>query len=199
VVQQTLLGKRPTATKLDEIRAKYLRQEANVQIVSRKDKRKEDSDEEGESTDFFSFAAADGEIPEDPSLRLPEYIPPPPPTVEVQEEEVPGTSYDDFGRSSNADSVMQFIPHGKKSKKETINFIDVSADDLRPDSQEWVKNITAEDPAPRRSRDAPGGLTKRKHQITYLAFEAKEREQTLKAQWAQNRHNKRATQSKYGF
>ncbi|CAG7689972.1 unnamed protein product [Allacma fusca] len=199
VVQQTLLGKRPTATKLEEIRAKYLRQEANVEIVSRKDKRKEESDEEDEPADFFSFAAGDETVPEDPSLRIPEYQPPVSPTLQVEQEETPGPSYDNYSDSSNAESVMQFIPQGKKSKKETINFIDVSADDLRPDSQEWVKNITAEDPAPRRSRDAPGGLTKRKHQITYLAFEAKEREQSLKAQWAQNRHNKRMTQSKYGF
>lgn len=42
-------------------------------------------------------------------------------------------------------------------------------------------------------------MTKRKHQITYLAFEAKAREQELKNQWAQNRANKMATKNKYGF
>jgi len=42
-------------------------------------------------------------------------------------------------------------------------------------------------------------MQKKKHQITYLAFEAKAREQELQAQWAQNRATKRQTQMKYGF
>lgn len=78
VVQQTMLGKRPAPSKLDEIKAKYLKQEANVQIVSRKNKKQEEekneSDEEG--SDFFSFSSAKEQIPDDPSLRLPDYVPP---------------------------------------------------------------------------------------------------------------------------
>jgi len=42
-------------------------------------------------------------------------------------------------------------------------------------------------------------MVKRKHQITYLAHEAKAREQELQNQWAQNRMSRRQTQSKYGF
>ena len=40
---------------------------------------------------------------------------------------------------------------------------------------------------------------KKKHQITYLAAEAKAREEELQNQWAQNRNARRQTQNKYGF
>jgi len=52
---------------------------------------------------------------------------------------------------------------------------------------------------PPRKNNLPGGMMKRKHQITYLAAEAKAREEELQNQWAQNRTARRATQSKYGF
>ncbi len=42
-------------------------------------------------------------------------------------------------------------------------------------------------------------MQKRKHQITYLAVEAKAREQELQQQWAANRANRRQTKMKYGF
>ncbi len=42
-------------------------------------------------------------------------------------------------------------------------------------------------------------LQKKKHQITYLAAQAKAREVDLKNQWAQNKSTKRQTQAKYGF
>ncbi|VDP05952.1 unnamed protein product, partial [Soboliphyme baturini] len=45
----------------------------------------------------------------------------------------------------------------------------------------------------------PGGVAKRKHQITYLAFLAKEREEQLQNQWAQNRHTRKQSRMKYGF
>ena len=38
---------------------------------------------------------------------------------------------------------MQYVKGGKR-KKEAMNIIDISADDLRPDSTEWIKNITDE-------------------------------------------------------
>jgi proline-rich protein PRCC len=42
-------------------------------------------------------------------------------------------------------------------------------------------------------------MMKKKHQITYLAAEAKAREEELQNQWAQNRNARRQTQNKYGF
>ena len=53
-------------------------------------------------------------------------------------------------------------------------------------------------PQPKKG-EGPSTVSKRKHQITYLAFQAKEREQLLKNQWAANAQTKRQTQAKYGF
>jgi len=39
---------------------------------------------------------------------------------------------------------MKYLPKKKKGKAEAQNFIEVKADDLRSDSNEWVKNITDE-------------------------------------------------------
>ena len=53
--------------------------------------------------------------------------------------------------------------------------------------------------------DKPGpkntivGNSRRKHQITYLAAMAKEKEQELKKAWAASASNRRAAASKYGF
>jgi hypothetical protein len=37
---------------------------------------------------------------------------------------------------------MQYVPRRKKGKDSELNFIEVKADDLRPDNTEWIKNIT---------------------------------------------------------
>lgn len=90
----------------------------------------------------------------------------------------------------------------RKGQAEEIKFIDVSVDDQLSDKTQWLtKSITEElvHRPSRRKNDMPTQLQKRKHQITYLAFQAKERELELKNQWSQNRLTKRETQAKYGF
>ncbi|MGH0175133.1 UNVERIFIED_CONTAM: hypothetical protein FKN15_069323 [Acipenser sinensis] len=47
--------------------------------------------------------------------------------------------------------------------------------------------------------DQPTGQQRRKHQITYLIHQAKERELELKNSWAENKLTRRQTQAKYGF
>lgn len=47
--------------------------------------------------------------------------------------------------------------------------------------------------------DQPTGQQRRKHQITYLIHQAKEREMELKNSWAENKLTRRQTQAKYGF
>lgn len=46
---------------------------------------------------------------------------------------------------------------------------------------------------------APSSMAKRKHQITYLAYQAKQNETKLKNEWAQGRINREQSRSKYGF
>ena len=89
----------------------------------------------------------------------------------------------------------------KVAGKESIadNIIDVNQGDLTADPREWLtKTLTQDDDAPG-PRCNIGGTTKRKHQITYLAAMAKQNENELKKQWAENSQSRRAHQSKYGF
>ena len=79
------------------------------------------------------------------------------------------------------------------------NIIEVNQGDLTADPREWLtKTLTQDDEAPG-PRCNIGGTTKRKHQITYLAAMAKQNENELKKQWAENSQSRRAHQSKYGF
>ncbi|KAL5253184.1 hypothetical protein ACHWQZ_G013087 [Mnemiopsis leidyi] len=68
-------------------------------------------------------------------------------------------------------------------------------------TDEWaLKNLDYSDDKPQSSGKCPlKGQTRRKNQINYLAWQAKEREADLKKQWGDNRMNRHATQSKYGF
>jgi proline-rich protein PRCC len=123
----------------------------------------------------------------------------PPPSFEQQEadeaEEAPEPP-------KNREDWMKYLQPGKQKGKvppAPINIIDVRADDLRPAESDWLKTITDKSVIPPRKANLPGGMSKRKHQITYLAAEAKAREEELQNQWAANRHSRRQTQSKYGF
>ncbi|XP_064608289.1 proline-rich protein PRCC-like [Liolophura sinensis] len=90
---------------------------------------------------------------------------------------------------------------GKKARgREQVNFIDIDTNEFTG-TQDLMKTLTVEQEhtSHRKKDNQPSGRQRHKHQITYLAFQAKERELTLKNQWAQNRQTKRQTQSKYGF
>ncbi|KAG8251764.1 proline-rich protein PRCC isoform X2 [Homalodisca vitripennis] len=89
-----------------------------------------------------------------------------------------------------------------RMQAQDVSVIDVSGDAIMPDSREWLtKQLTEETnhrPSHKR-KDGPTTQQKRKHQITYLAFQAKENELELKNQWANNRMSRKQTQAKYGF
>lgn len=89
---------------------------------------------------------------------------------------------------------------GKKGMSEAINFINVSADDGLLTRDEWMtKALTEEKPThsfSKKQDGLPSQKQKQKHQITYLAHQAKERELELKNNWASNRMNKLQTQAK---
>lgn len=88
---------------------------------------------------------------------------------------------------------------GKKNSKETIELMNVKANDIMGDTKSnLMKQITKEYKPPS-NRDYFGSGSKRKHQITYLAFVAKERDQELRETWAQNKFNKTQARQKYGF
>lgn len=92
----------------------------------------------------------------------------------------------------------------KRSRKGDIQFIDISQDQVTSNHEEWKRNQlqseTQYQPTGRLNvGEGPGTGTKKKHQITYLAHQAKANEAELQAMWATNRQSRRQTQSKYGF
>uniref|UniRef100_A0A1B6EYH8 Proline-rich protein PRCC n=1 Tax=Cuerna arida TaxID=1464854 RepID=A0A1B6EYH8_9HEMI len=89
-----------------------------------------------------------------------------------------------------------------KMQAQEVSVIDVSGDAIMPDSRDWLTKQLTEETSHRPShkrKDGPTTQQKRKHQITYLAFQAKENELELKNQWANNRMSRKQTQAKYGF
>ncbi|XP_063995729.1 proline-rich protein PRCC [Diachasmimorpha longicaudata] len=94
---------------------------------------------------------------------------------------------------------------GIKRKNELIqgtNIIDISGDDIKPDEREWLVKALTEEPVQRTvslSSAGPSTASKKKHQITYLAHQAKAMEIELQNQWAANKMARKQTKSKYGF
>lgn len=92
----------------------------------------------------------------------------------------------------------------KRARKGDIQFIDISQDQVGLSHDEWQRNQLQSEtqfvPTGRLNvGEGPGTGTKKKHQITYLAYQAKANEAELQAMWANNRQSRRQTQSKYGF
>lgn len=66
------------------------------------------------------------------------------------------------------------------------------------DNLDYIKSVS-EERQQEVSGPLPSMMAKRKHQITYLAFQAKQNELKLKNEWAQGRANRDQARSKYGF
>ncbi|KAJ8335244.1 hypothetical protein SKAU_G00408830 [Synaphobranchus kaupii] len=88
--------------------------------------------------------------------------------------------------------------------KEEVKFLEIKGDDQLSGSQQWLTKNMTEEKEQRKSfskkkGEQPTGQQRRKHQITYLIHQAKERELELKNSWADNKLTRRQTQAKYGF
>jgi Mitotic checkpoint regulator, MAD2B-interacting len=132
----------------------------------------------------------------DTNIYGPAVAPYPPPAP------LPSASTDGDDLLADAEALQRLVGRtGMRKQREELNFVDIHNDDIKPTPREWmVTALTDEsergDPGPRCTIK---GEKKKKHQITYLAALAKERENVLKQQWANNAQTRRATQSKYGF
>ncbi|XP_077051307.1 proline-rich protein PRCC isoform X1 [Siphateles boraxobius] len=112
---------------------------------------------------------------------------------------------DESGSSSMFNDEAFRRLQGKQNRgREEIKFLEIKGDDQLSGAKQWMsKNMSAE-VEPRKSfskkrGDQPTGQQRRKHQITYLIHQAKERELELKNNWADNKMTRRQTQAKYGF
>lgn len=161
----------------------------------------DDSDEE-QSTDFFSLSKpleepilpSVGPVAEPkPEIVIP-VEPEPNPTPEIEMIQGPDLELDD--------SALQQLCGGSKRKRTNVQaeIIDVSQRDLVPDRNEWmIKAITDEKLTRIPKQEVKNSLGKRKHQITYLADQARVNQVELEEQWAHNRMMKKQTRQKYGF
>lgn len=112
------------------------------------------------------------------------------------EPDEPGTSVYDVELDDGA------LVRLRGKRKEEINIIDVCADSQVDKNQILIRGLTEQSTYSSHSNTSDFNTSqqhRRKHQITYLAQQAKAREQDLKNTWAQNRMTKRQTQAKYGF
>ncbi|XP_047984524.1 proline-rich protein PRCC isoform X2 [Leguminivora glycinivorella] len=111
------------------------------------------------------------------------------------------------GSSNDAldeEAIMKLCGARGKRKREDIQIVDVNQSEVLADAREWLAKGLTDDTSKRvssskRKGNEPTSQQKRKHQITYLAHQAKANEVELQNQWANNRQSKRQTQSKYGF
>ncbi|XP_043283446.1 proline-rich protein PRCC [Venturia canescens] len=90
----------------------------------------------------------------------------------------------------------------KNKMIEEANIIEINGEDIKPDEREWLVKAMTEEPVQRpvsMQGAGPSSQSKKKHQITYLAHQAKAMEVELKNTWSQNRMARKQTQSKYGF
>lgn len=120
---------------------------------------------------------------------------------ETERQSVPTvpTGEEEFQQLLQSDEFLRM--QGKKHRgKESINIVDVNADDFIS-TVDVHKSMTEEQPdrMSHKKGDGPSSQQKRKHQITYLAHQAKEREIALKNEWSNNRMSRKQTQAKYGF
>ncbi|XP_077364243.1 proline-rich protein PRCC [Festucalex cinctus] len=109
------------------------------------------------------------------------------------------------GNSAMFDDEAFMRLQGKRNRgKEEVKFLEIKGDDQLIGHQQWITKSISEEKQTRGSFSKkrggmPTGQQRRKHQITYLIHQAKERELELKNSWAENRMTRRQTQAKYGF
>ncbi|XP_057367326.1 proline-rich protein PRCC-like [Daphnia carinata] len=112
-----------------------------------------------------------------------------------QQREEPGLELDNV-----ALQALQGSSGVKRKLPDDAQIIEIKGERLTYDpNMSYLKAISEEKSNTRGPDIAYNKLQKKKHQITYLAAQAKAREVDLKNQWAQNKSTKRQTQAKYGF
>ncbi|BES89980.1 PRCC_Cterm [Nesidiocoris tenuis] len=127
------------------------------------------------------------------------YIGPSPIGNELKTHEV--TSDDTTQLDDNALLRLCGARERKKKGQQMPELIDIDTNLIVGDSALMMtKELTKEQPSHGHKRKSEcSSVQRRKHQITYLAEQAKAQELELRNNWAQNRMTKKQTQAKYGF
>ncbi|XP_060851437.1 proline-rich protein PRCC [Rhopalosiphum padi] len=101
----------------------------------------------------------------------------------------------------DSNALKQLSDPGKTQIKQ-VEVINVDMRQVMDESQQWLQKNMTEEYAESKNVSSDiniSGQSKRKHQITYLAQQAKANELKLKNMWAENRMTRKQTQAKYGF
>ncbi|XP_056403251.1 proline-rich protein PRCC [Hyla sarda] len=119
-------------------------------------------------------------------------------------QEQPSSTQDSMGSDSFMDDEAFKRLQGKRNRgREEINFVEIKGDDQLSGNQQWLTKALTEEKNmksfSKKKGEQPTGQQRRKHQITYLIHQAKERELELKNTWSDNKMSRRQTQAKYGF
>ncbi|CAG9581018.1 unnamed protein product [Danaus chrysippus] len=104
----------------------------------------------------------------------------------------------------NEEAILKLTGARGKRKREEIQIVDINQQEILDEARAMLmeglmKDTSKIQSSSRKTGNGPTSQQKRKHQITYLAHQAKANEQELQNQWAHNRMSRRQTQSKYGF
>jgi proline-rich protein PRCC len=112
-------------------------------------------------------------------------------------------------KSLQDDEAFRRLHCGKKRKRKGADdigeIVDVNESDTIAEIQEYRKKMASQEdtnytpPVKTNFIRIPSSDARRKHQITWLAIEAREREMKLQNQWAESKLTKRQTQAKYGW
>ncbi|KAG8546807.1 hypothetical protein GDO81_029802 [Engystomops pustulosus] len=122
-----------------------------------------------------------------------------------QEQEPPSSTQRDSAPSDSFmdDEAFKRLQGKRNRGREEINFVEIKGDDQLSGNQQWLTKALTEEKNmksfSKKKGEQPTGQQRRKHQITYLIHQAKERELELKNTWSENKMSRRQTQAKYGF
>lgn len=122
-----------------------------------------------------------------------------------QEQEQPASAQRDSAPSDSFmdDEAFKRLQGKRNRGREEINFVEIKGDDQLSGTQQWLTKALTEEKNmksfSKKKGEQPTGQQRRKHQITYLIHQAKERELELKNTWSENKMSRRQTQAKYGF
>lgn len=124
------------------------------------------------------------------------------PKLPVPEQEY---NIDTQGNVAFDEKAIEYLCGKRGTKRKDITeaeIIEINGEDIKPDKREWLVKALTEEPVQRPVSMQSCGInsqSKKKHQITYLAHQAKAMELELKNQWSQNKMARKQAKSKYGF
>lgn len=182
-----------------------------VESVSLSKKKKEEDDVEMDPSKFFSLSddteateQMDAESVPDkylPSVNMTPALASDVPVVY----EIPAEDWSQMGGARQGPGMSELQFKKKIASKfgdedaDRIQLVDVNVNDHLLHNKEYLKSLTAEKDQVDKDAPQPNPTVRRKHHITYLAHQAKQRELALKEEWARNRATRNQSRAKYGF